>query len=110
MLAAGTADGMKLRDFVTKHPNMIHYALYEGRCLDPKRLSYFYSERTIDEGNLTEEEIRKKNWPRRSVSCIRVYSIYSCGMKNFLANLFLAPDEREYSPLFKTLRALNCAI
>lgn len=59
MMAAGTAEGRKPRDFVTKHRNMIHYALYEGRCLDPQRLSYFLPERTIEEGYLTEEEVRK---------------------------------------------------
>lgn len=59
MVPAGRTEGMKARDYVTKHRNMIHYALYEGRCLDPKRLSYFLPERTIEEGNLTEEEVRK---------------------------------------------------
>lgn len=59
MVAAGKVDGKKPRDVVTQHRNMIHYALYEGRCLDPERLSYFLPERTIEEGNLTEEEIRR---------------------------------------------------
>lgn len=59
MIAAGRAEGRKARDLVSEHRNMIHYALYEGRCLDPKRLSYFLPERTATEGNLTEEEVRK---------------------------------------------------
>jgi hypothetical protein len=39
--------------------NKIHYIIYEGYCLDPERLSYFLQEKTIEEGELTLEEIKK---------------------------------------------------
>jgi len=42
-----------------KKLNKIHYALYEGHCLDPERLSYFLPENTIEEGDLTLEEVKK---------------------------------------------------
>ena len=38
--------------------NRVHYAWYEGRCLDPKRLSYFIPKKILIEGNMTIEEIR----------------------------------------------------
>jgi len=37
---------------------IVHYAWYEGHCLDPKRLSYFIPEKTLAEGDMTIEEIR----------------------------------------------------
>ncbi|MGA2460450.1 MAG: hypothetical protein ABSF82_03410 [Candidatus Bathyarchaeia archaeon] len=59
MVAAGTTEVTRAQDYAIKHRNTIHYALYEGRCLDPKRLSYFLPDRTIEEGNLTEKEVRR---------------------------------------------------
>ena len=59
MSAVGSADAMSNPDSLAKQEKAIHYALYEGRCLDPKGLSYFVPERTIEEGNLTLEEVRK---------------------------------------------------
>ena len=37
----------------------IHYVLYKGYCLDPERLSYFLPDKTIDEGELSLEEVKK---------------------------------------------------
>ena len=48
------AESSKAKD-ITK---MVHYALYKGHCLDPKKLSYFIPERTLTEGDMTIEEIR----------------------------------------------------
>ena len=42
-----------------EHKDIIHYTLYEGRCLEPQKLSYFLKEKTIDEGDLSLKEIRK---------------------------------------------------
>jgi hypothetical protein len=36
----------------------VHYALYEGHCLDRKKLSYFIPEKTLAEGEMTTEKIR----------------------------------------------------
>jgi hypothetical protein len=47
------------RDKVKNLTKKIHYALYEGHCLDPEKLSYFVPEKTIDEGELTLEEVKK---------------------------------------------------
>jgi len=43
---------------VKKLTNKIHYALYGGHCLDPKKLSYFLPEDTIEEGELSLEEAK----------------------------------------------------
>jgi len=45
-------------DEVKKLTNKIHYALYRGHCLDPKNLSYFLPEDTIEEGELSLEEAK----------------------------------------------------
>ena len=47
------------RDEIKKLTNKIHYALYGGHCLDPKKLSYFVPEKTIEEGELTLKEVKK---------------------------------------------------
>jgi hypothetical protein len=47
------------QDEAKKFTNKIHYILYEGHCLDPERLSYFLPEKTIEEGELTLEEVKK---------------------------------------------------
>jgi len=59
MVAVGRSGTMSKPNALRGRGSMIHYALYEGRCLDPKKLSYFSPERTIEEGNLTLEEVRK---------------------------------------------------
>ncbi len=47
------------RSEVKKLTGKIHFALYEGHCLDPKKLSYFLSEKTTAEGELTLDEVKK---------------------------------------------------
>jgi len=37
---------------------IVHYAWYQGHCLDPEKLSYFIPEKTLAEGDMTVEEIR----------------------------------------------------
>jgi len=39
--------------------NKLHYILYKGHCLDPERLSYFLPEKTMEEGEITLEEVKK---------------------------------------------------
>lgn len=39
--------------------NKIHYVLYEGRCLDSKKLSYFVPNKTIKRGELTLQQFLK---------------------------------------------------
>jgi hypothetical protein len=57
LVAAGHSEEPRPRRL--KGNDKIHYALYEGKCLDPERFSYFLPDRTIKEGTLTEAEIRK---------------------------------------------------
>lgn len=59
MVAVGHSDEESEPDDLKERKGIIRYALYEGRCLDPKGLSYFIPERTIEEGNLTLKEARK---------------------------------------------------
>jgi hypothetical protein len=46
-------------DKSTKTKEGVHYALYQGHCLDPENLSYFIPEKTVEEGFLTLEEVRE---------------------------------------------------
>ncbi len=36
-----------------KLANKIHYTLYKGSCLDPKKLAYFMPEKTTEEGDIS---------------------------------------------------------
>jgi len=58
MTAVGCS-GTRSNSWPDRSDDMIHYALYEGRCLDPKALTYFLPEKTVKEGNLTLDEVRK---------------------------------------------------
>lgn len=58
MVAVGHSEESEPND-PKKRKNMIHYALYQGKCLDPERFSYFLPERTIEEDTLTLDEVRK---------------------------------------------------
>lgn len=46
-------------DKIRNLTNKIHYALYEGHCLDPEKLSYFLPEKIIEEGELTLEQVKR---------------------------------------------------
>lgn len=48
------AKSSKAKDII----KIVHYAWYKGRCLDPKKLSYFIPEKTLAEGDMTVEETR----------------------------------------------------
>jgi len=39
----------------------ISYIWYYGKCLDEERLSYFFPKKTLEEGEISLEEIRYKN-------------------------------------------------
>ena len=59
MIAVGRSEEEPEAGDLNERKGIIHYALYKGRCLEPRKLSYFLPERTIEEGDLTEEEVRK---------------------------------------------------
>lgn len=42
-------------------PNILDYILYEGKCMDEKKLSYFIPKRVIEKGTLTPNQIKNLN-------------------------------------------------